>query len=271
MIDIHCHILPGIDDGARDVRMSIEMAQQFAADGVSHVVCTPHIMPGVWNNTGGGIRRAVEDLQEVLVREGIDVTLLAGADNHITFDFVAGLRSGHLLTLGDSRYVLVEPPHNHAPPRMSHVFLDILDAGYVPVLTHPERLAWTLQEYNLLERLAASGTLMQITAGSLAGRFGAHIQSVARRMLVDGLVHVIATDAHDPVRRPPLLSEGWMIARDLVGAAEAEKMVLALPFAMLTDAEIAPAAADQRPDDGGDTDQGGRKGWLRRHIRGFGG
>ena len=122
MIDLHCHILPGIDDGAAEPSVSIEMAKAFVADGVSVVACTPHILPGLYHNSGPQIRQATAQLQQVLDREGIPLRLVTGADNHIVPSFVAELRSGHLLSLADTRYVLVEPPHHVAPPAWKTCF-----------------------------------------------------------------------------------------------------------------------------------------------------
>src|SRR5262249_15133460 len=109
MFDLHCHILPGIDDGAAELSVSIEMAKAFVADGVTVVACTPHILPGLYHNSGPQIRQATADLQQVLDQEGILLSLVAGADNHVTPRFIDELRSGHLLSLADTRYVLVEP------------------------------------------------------------------------------------------------------------------------------------------------------------------
>lgn len=142
MIDLHCHILSGIDDGAADLSVSIEMARAFVMDGVAVVACTPHILPGLYANSGPQIRAATARLQQTLDEEGIPLRLITGADNHITPNFVAELRAGHLLSLADTRYVLVEPPHHIVPPRMEDLFFNLLVAGYVPILTYPERLSW---------------------------------------------------------------------------------------------------------------------------------
>ena len=115
MIDLHSHMLPGIDDGAESIDISLEMARAWVADGVSVVACTPHITPGVYANHGPQIRTAVAALQHVLDLNGIALRLVTGADNHVMPNMAAELRSGRLLTLADSRYVLVEPPH-HIPP-----------------------------------------------------------------------------------------------------------------------------------------------------------
>ncbi len=238
MIDLHSHLLPGIDDGARDVAISLEMARAYVAQGVTHVACTPHILPGLYHNSGQQIRAAVADLQGHLDRERIPLQLVTGADNHVVPDFVAGLQSGHLLTLGDSRYVLVEPPHHVAPPQLDAMFFNVLVAGYVPILTHPERLTWIEHKYALVEQLASRGVWMQITCGSLSGRFGRRARYWAERMLDEGLVHILATDAHDPVRRPPALTEGRQLAARRIGESEAEHLVWTRPNGIL--ANISP-------------------------------
>ena len=237
MIDLHCHILPGIDDGAADVATAVAMARAFVADGVTMVACTPHILPGVYHNTGPQIRKAVQDLQHELDAQGIALELTTGADAHVVPDFVAGLRSGHLLSLADTRYVLVEPPHHVAPPRLHDLFFQLIVAGYVPILTHPERLGWIKSHYAAIQELARSGTWMQITAGSLTGGFGRTSRYWAERMLDDGLVHILATDAHDTLRRPPNLSQGREIAAKRVGGDEAQHLVVTRPLGIVNNQE----------------------------------
>ena len=243
MIDLHCHILPGIDDGAPTLSVALDMAKAFVADGVTEVACTPHILPGVYHNSGPQIRQAVQNLQEVLDQQGIALRLVAGADNHIVPDFIAGLRSGHLLSLGDTRYVLVEPPHHTAPPRLEEFFFALVAAGYVPVLTHPERLSWIKSHYAAIERLFHAGVWMQITAGSLAGAFGRTAQYWAERMLEEGRVHILATDAHDTQRRPPNLRQGLDLAATRIGALAAEHLVVTRPRGIL--ANVAPSDLPQ--------------------------
>ena len=235
MIDLHCHILPGMDDGAIDLAMSLGMARAHAADRVAVVACTPHILPGLYSNTASAIREQVSLLQTAVDAEGIPLSLVVGADNHIASSFVGDLRSGLLLSLGDTRYVLVEPPHHVAPPRMANVFFDLLLAGYVPILTHPERLTYMGDQYDLMRGLVHRGVWMQITAGSLAGRFGSRARYWAERMLEEGLVHIIATDAHDLERRPPNLGLGRELAAKRVGEEEARNLVQVRPAGILAD------------------------------------
>lgn len=233
MIDLHCHILPGLDDGAPDLATSLEMARAFVADGVSVVVCTPHILPGLYHNTADGIRAAVTELQAVLDREGIPLRLLPGADNHIAPDCAAQLRNGQMLAIADTRYVLIEPPHHVVPQRMEAVFFDLQVAGYVPILTHPERLRWIDSQYDLIRRLADAGVWIQITAGSLAGSFGSRAQYWAERMLDEGYAHILATDAHDVRIRKPDLSRGWDLAARRIGKEEAHHLVSTRPKGVL--------------------------------------
>ena len=238
MIDLHCHILPGIDDGASDLAVALDMARASVADGVSILACTPHILPGLYHNAGPDIRRACAQLQAILDSEGIALQLTTGADNHIVPDFVAGLKSGRLLSLADSRYVLVEPPHHVAPVRLEELFFDLLVNGYVPILTHPERLTWIKSHYEVFQRLVTAGVWIQITAGSLAGAFGRSARYWAERMLDEGNVHILATDAHDVDRRPPNLSVGRELAAKRVGDNEAENLVRNRPGGVIANDPI---------------------------------
>ncbi len=279
MIDLHSHILPGIDDGAQDDAVSLDMARRYVAQGVRAVACTPHILPGVYHNTGESIRAAVARLQARLEDEGIPLYLTTGADNHVVADFVPGLKAGRLLTLGDTRYVLVEPPHNMVPPRFDDLVFGILLAGYVPIITHPERLKWIEGAYDLICRLSDRGVWMQVTAGSLSGRFGRRPQYWAERMVSEGQVQILATDAHDAHRRPPDLDQGFRAAERFVGTEEAAQMVSGRPSYILHDyspAECAPICVNPpeelRGEGTGDAqvsrvgDAGGLVGRLRRLL-----
>ena len=212
---------------------SLAMTRVYVEQGVECVACTPHILPGLYHNTGPGIREALAGFQARLEDAGIPLKLAPGADNHIVPDFVSGLKSGHLLTLGDSAYVLAEPPHHVAPARLEDLFFNVLLAGYVPILTHPERLSWIEAKYEVVQRLAAHGVWMQITSGSLTGRFGRRPRYWAERMLEEGIVHILATDAHNMGQRPPDLWEGRKRAEQLVGPAEALHLVVTRPQGVL--------------------------------------
>lgn len=241
VIDLHCHILPGIDDGASDLSESIDMARIAASDGIALVACTPHIAPGVYDNAGPAIRLAVQGLATALADAGIPLHLVPGADVHLAPDLGDGLRSGRIQKLGDSRYFLLEPPHDVMPPRLEDMIFQLLDGGYMPIVTHPERLSWVEAHYSVLQRLAASGVWMQLTAGSLTGQFGRRVRYLGERMLDEGMIQILATDAHDCVNRPPRLSEARDMAAQRVGEDAAERLVRTNPLAVLHD--LAPSHA----------------------------
>lgn len=262
MIDLHCHILPGIDDGAPDLETALQMARIAVADGITVTACTPHMMPGCYDNTSEGVRADVVALQGELDAAGIPLRLVTGADVHLVPGLAAGLRDGSKLTLADTRYFLFEPPHNTAPPRMADAVFDCMAAGFHPLITHPERLRWIEEHYDLMVQLAQAGAWMQLTAGSVTGRFGKRTQYWAERMLDDGIVHILATDAHNLRNRVPVLSEAVQAVSQRLGAQAAQDMVLTRPLAVLENAlpaSLPPAVGIPR--------QASRPGFLKRLFK----
>jgi protein-tyrosine phosphatase len=240
LIDLHCHLLPCIDDGADSLEMALEMARIATADGIGTIVCTPHIYPGLYDNSASGISIAVTRMQRELDEAGIALRLEVGADVHLARDLAGAVARGRVPTLAGSRYLLLEPPHHTAPPGFEDAAFELMTAGLVPVITHPERLSWIHDHYAVFERLADRGVWMQVTAGALTGRFGRRVKYWGERFVGEGRCHVIATDAHHPQRRPPLLAEARDAAARLVGAVEADNMVRLRPQAILDNQ--APAA-----------------------------
>lgn len=236
MIDLHCHLLPGLDDGAADMETSLAMARMAVADGIRVTACTPHILPGLYHNEGDAIRAAVDALSAVLAEEGIPLTLVSGADIHIARDLGAGLRSGKLPTLNGSRYFLLEPPHHVEPPGFEDCVFSVQAAGFVPIITHPERLSWFDSHYATFARLARSGVWMQLTAGSLAGQFGRRAEGRAWRLLDDGLAHIVASDAHETEKRRPVMSAVRAMLSERYGEAEATDLFVTRPQCVLDDA-----------------------------------
>ena len=246
MIDLHCHMLPGIDDGPATLDVSLAMARQAVDDGIHFTACTPHIYPGLYENDRPGIEKAVEDFRRELAAAKIPLQLGVGADTHLAPDLVGGIRSGRVPTICGSRYLLLEPPHHVAPPRFAESVFNLMAAGYIPVITHPERLTWIENHYAVFGDLVKQGAWMQLTAGSLTGRFGKRPQYWSERMLDEGLVHILATDSHHCDKRPPLLAEGRDAAARRLGAEEAHHLVDTRPQAILDD--LPPAAVPPLPD-----------------------
>lgn len=226
MIDLHCHMLPGIDDGAPDLAVALAMARCAVADGITVTACTPHIYPGLYENHADGIRAAIAAFRQALAEADIPLQLVEGADTHLVPDLLAGIRGGRIPTLNGSRYFLFEPPHHVAPPRLEDSVFAVVAAGYVPVITHPERLTWIEGHYPIFKQMVASGAWIQLTSGSLTGRYGPRPKYWAERIVDEGLCHILATDAHHIDRRPPLLAEAREAAARRLGAEEAHHLVV---------------------------------------------
>lgn len=264
MIDLHCHLLPGIDDGARDLEMSLAMARAAAADGISVVACTPHIMPGMYPNRGPDIRQRVAALDAEVRKARINVSIVEGADVHVAPDLPEKLRNGEVLALGGTRYFLFEPPHHVVPPRIEQLVKRSVEAGYVPILTHPERLTWIAQSYDVVETLNQAGCLIQVTAGAVTGAFGQTAQKYARMLAEDGRIDIIASDAHNLTSRPPMLSKAVEAMANWVGESSARAMVLDTPAAILRNREVVPAGKDAPRRGPVRTKPTG--GWMRRML-----
>jgi protein-tyrosine phosphatase len=242
MIDLHCHMLPGIDDGAPNMETSLAMAKIAVADGITHTACTPHIYPGLYENTAASIEKGVVELRAALKDAGIPLQVTTGADAHLVPELLSGLKSGRIATLHNTRYFLLEPSHHVAPPRFRDSVFDILMAGYIPVVTHPERLTWISSHYDDFVYLAKQGVWMQVTAGALTGKFGKNAQYWGERFLNDGLTYIIASDAHTTGRRAPIMSEARDVAAKALGKEEADLLVRLRPIAILANATTAAVA-----------------------------
>jgi protein-tyrosine phosphatase len=253
VIDLHSHILFGVDDGAPDLETSLNMARMAVEDGIEVMAATPHFLPGLYENSAPDIRQRVDILNQALIDANIDLAVVSGGDVHIDPALTSLLQNGQVLTLHDTRYFLFEPPHVTAPQRLQDIVFDVQVAGFVPILTHPERLKWIEQKYDVMVELAANGVWMQLTAGSLTGRFGKRSQYWAQRMLAEGLVHILATDAHNVTSRPPLLRGAFELAERELGLDSARDLVLTRPQLILENAppELAPpthASATRPPE-----------------------
>jgi len=208
-VDIHCHLLPGIDDGAKSWDDALAMARLAVDDGTTTIIATPHQLGSFGHNDGDDIRRLVAELQRRLIDAQIPLKVLAGADVRIESYMVERITAGDVLTLGDHRrHVLLELPHELYFP-IDPVLEELARRKLAGILSHPERNAGILRQSGVLAPLVEAGCLMQITAGSLCGGFGAICQEFAEWMLSQRLVHFVATDAHSPRSRRPLMRRAF--------------------------------------------------------------
>ena len=220
MIDLHSHILPGVDDGAQTLEDSIEMARKAISQGITHLMCTPHHNNGKYNNPADKIIREVANLQEELDKRGLDLTLLEGQEVRLTeFLLTAIQRDEILFTDLDNTYLLIEFPTNEVPIYAEQVFYQLLNRGQVPVIVHPERNAVFREEPNRLVSFLEMGTLTQLTAPSIVGIFGSDIQQTARQMLEHNMLYMVASDAHKEIEKiggKEMVGAMQQMAKDLV-------------------------------------------------------
>ncbi len=166
MIDLHNHILPGIDDGAPNLETALEMARIAIDDGIQTIACTPHITPGVYNNDADIIETAADAFRRELELRNLRIELVVGADVHISPNMGKNLVLGDWPRLAGTQYFLFEPPHHVIPPHVHRIADDLLEEGLVPVLTHPERLAWIDSHYAVITRLREIGVPMTFWPGA---------------------------------------------------------------------------------------------------------
>lgn len=234
MIDLHAHILPGLDDGPRDIDESLAMCEMAAADGIRAIVATPHTGNGIYNNHRDQILASLSVLRKSVEMAGRSITLHAGADVHANVDILDMLTDGRAMTVNDNgHYVMIEIPDQAIPPNFEDWLFGLQLKGVIPILTHPERNMVIGNDLNFLAGLVNMGVLVQVTAMSITGQFGRAIERISREMLVRGLVHVIATDAHSVEARPPVLSKARDIAASLIGEEGALDLVLKNPLSIL--------------------------------------
>lgn len=210
MIDIHTHILPGVDDGAQTVSDSLEMARLAVEEGISKLVASPHHYTSRFYNPKEEIVPKVERLNNELKKEGIPLEVLVGQEVRLIGDFVKEYESDQIVTINDGIYVLVEFPANHVPRYAEQLFYDIQMAGLIPIIVHPERNSQIVEQPDKLYHLIEKGALSQVTAASIAGYFGKRIQRFSLQLIEANLTHVIASDAHNTTNRSFKMNEAFL-------------------------------------------------------------
>ena len=248
MLDLHSHILPGLDDGATSWQQSLAMARMAVEDGIEGVVCTPHWVLGRYANTRRIILSALERLQRKLADHDIPLQLYPGAELRLDPTLPQGLRSGDLLTLNDTgRFALIEFPHEILPQNLEQFLWDLQIQGITPIISHPERNLALRQHPSRLYRLVQMGSLAQLTAASLLGHFGKEVQKFSSCLLDHNLVQILATDAHDLRGRTPKLSRALKIVEAMKGKEVAIQMAYKNPKHVIQGEPV--TAADPIPID----------------------
>jgi len=237
LVDIHHHLLPGLDDGPRDWGQALELAREAVRAGIRTVVATPHVRPGQPGQpTRAAVVEMVDELRSRLASEGIELEVLAGAEVYPVPDLPRWLAggSGASWDLGQGsqiRYLLLDLPFDRLPPNFDRLIFEVALTGVTPIIAHPERNRQLAERPQLLIPLVEQGVVLQVTAGSLVGAFGREAQHASMWLVRRGLARVVATDAHDVVRRSPLaMREAYRYLSRHVGVAMAEHLCSRWPL-----------------------------------------
>lgn len=234
MIDLHCHILPGIDDGPPTLKEALKMAGIAASDGIEKAIATPHLFRGdfVYEDLSL-IDTECQKLNRSIKESNIPLEVFPGAEVHISHNLINEIRKNRKhLVLNQSSYMFVEFPVNHVYSRIKRLFSDLKHEEIIPIITHPERNSVFIYNPNLLYELISAGALSQANSGSLNGVYGKDVEEAAFRFLELNLVHFIASDCHNTDTIPPILSEASLKVAESFGEEKAIALVRDNPQAV---------------------------------------
>ncbi|KPZ55635.1 tyrosine-protein phosphatase [Pseudoalteromonas sp. P1-25] len=232
MFDIHSHILPDIDDGAKDLSESLALLKMAQNDGITHMVATPHIHIGRFNNSAKALNNDIDVLKQEALNTGIDLKLAVAAEVRLDIELMAMVMAGQLPFIGalDSvNYLLLELPHSHVPQGYDKFINWLSKQNIKAIIPHPERNRDIQANPFYIERLKQLGCDFQLTASSIEGAWGDTAKAISIDMLQKGLVSYVASDAHSVKRRPPLLSNAKRLVTDLIGELEAQNLFVNNP------------------------------------------
>lgn len=232
MYDLHNHLLPGIDDGAPNIQTSIELAKIAVKDGITHMVCTPHIHPGRYENTLQTIQNALEQFKTALAKNHIDLPVSAGAEVRIGPEILQMVPNKSLPFLGkwqDNDVLLLEFPSNSIPIGSEKLTGWLIKQNITPMIAHPERNQVFQEQADRLKTFINQGCLTQITASALLGNFGSAAKRTALELLRSDQITILASDAHNINYRPPLLSECYEFVKNETSDEKAQSLLVSNP------------------------------------------
>lgn len=232
MIDLHSHILPGIDDGANSIEDTVALARQSVEAGVTHMVCTPHIHQGIFENNRQSIQRAFEQAVEAIQHAQLPLKLSYAAEVRLTVDIINWVNQDLVLYIGayrQKRVLLLELPHSHIPAGTDTLVKWLLQHGVQPVIPHPERNREIISDYPKALWLRNIGCMFQMTAGAITGRFRKEAQETAWKMLKDNLIAYVASDLHSLERRPNDMGQAYQEIASRFGSGRAQTLFVKMP------------------------------------------
>jgi protein-tyrosine phosphatase len=239
MIDLHCHILPGLDDGAQNLQEAIAMAKMAEKDGVEKIVATPHLFRGHAHLKDLSlIEEKREELSRALEENNIHLEILRGAEVHISHNLIQEIRKNKKdLVLNKSSYLFIEFPSDHVFSGAKNLLFDLMNEGLTPIIAHPERNSVFIRNPDFLYELIQMGSLSQANSGSFLGIYGVRTAEAVSRFLKLGLIHFIASDGHNTRSIVPRLSEAIKKIEGIMGEEKARYFVQENPLAVLENRE----------------------------------
>ena len=238
MIDIHLHILPGVDDGPKTMEQTLQLARALVQEGIHTAIATPHYNDEFPQRPAAEIRERVGEVQQELERHAIPLRLFAGHEVLISPALLEDVQAGRVATLNGGRYLLLELWNSMWLPDTERIIFALRTIGIIPVLAHVERYRAIQQDHSRLKALLQQGVIAQITASSLIGLQGRTIRRCAEALLKEGLIQCIASDAHGLHTRPPRVAEGLQCAARMLGRERVHQMVEICPAAILNSTSI---------------------------------
>lgn len=215
MIDIHNHILQGVDDGSRDIEMSLDMARIYLANGIKKVIATPHYIEKDSLSLDRN-KKALEVLREALEANDLDLEVYLGNEVYVSMDIVKDIEEKRVATLNASRYILLEFPMNDIPIYADTIIYELLINGYIPIIAHPERYIKIQEDPNILFDFIKKGALAQLNLPSIEGFYGRKARQTAELLLKNKMIHFVGSDAHSNRKRSPEVREALAILKDLL-------------------------------------------------------
>lgn len=235
LVEMHCHIIPGVDDGAQDMETSMAMLERYIQEGVTRIICTPHYRPGFAAASPGQIVRQYEAFTDEADARGFGgkALLYLGCEAHDVTDVVDGLTMGRVATMAQSEYVLIEFRYDTPFFRMQQTIRNLQMAGFYPIVAHAERYEMLLNHRENLDNLVSAGALIQLNAPSVLGKLGRSTAKFCKELLADGQVHFVASDAHNMTDRAPMLAECSRFLERTVGETGCKRLLVENPEAII--------------------------------------
>lgn len=248
MIDIHCHILYGLDDGPQDLEQSMELIRELKKKGVEKIIASPHYISGDDYVPGcEEIREKVKLLQEEIDKEDLGIKVYSGMEVYASHDTVERIKNNEILSLNDSRYILIEFPMQMVPKYMSDLLFAMQLEGFTPIIAHPERYCSDYRKNKLLDNLVDKGVLLQINSESILGTHGKKAKKAAYHLLRKGKVHLVASDSHSTKRILSDIKKIEKIISDICGVENAERIMYVNPQRVLENEDVLAMCTVRKP------------------------